>query len=270
MDSAHTCEEYLCREKQDRIDKGILISEIGIIDRLLCRGRDLDSLYNEISKNYRPDQWKRFLDVAVNVAAFWNPEEARAFREKRKRLEEVNSSISVLASQLSELLDERCRLHDESGFYADTHYDIIDVIDKAAKDNYLYCSYVQDDLRRLSYQFDLKYWPCLAGVVGELAQDAEQADVVAGDSWTDAATMSSRTSKYDFLRTLFVAIEESSSRYHGGLPATFKIKDDSWATLVNCLLDLDVEVLVDAQYIKRFRQRFRDTYRASSIQSRYR
>jgi len=259
--NAHICEQYLLREKKHRIDQRILISEIAVIDRLLDRSIDLDSLYCEISNNYRPDQWECFLDVAVNVAAFWNPEEARAFREKRKRLEYVNSSISTLASQLSELLDERCQLHDESGFYADTHYDVIDVIDKAAEENYLYRSYVQDDLKRLGCQFDLKYWPSLADFVSELAQDAEQAEVVAGDSWTDAATMSSRTSKYDFLRALFVAIRENSSLYRGSLPANFKIRDDGWATLVNCLLNLDVDELVDAQYIKRFRQKLRDSER---------
>ncbi|WP_224793863.1 hypothetical protein [Pseudomonas fluorescens] len=70
--------------------------------------------------------------------------------------------ISELADQLAALLDRRDSIHNYTGFRSNTHYRILDIVHEASEHNYHYESYVKDDLERLQYQFDLKYWPALS------------------------------------------------------------------------------------------------------------
>lgn len=47
----------------------------------------------------------------------------------------------------------------------------------------------------------------------------------------------------------------------GFIPDDFSLTDSSLATLVNCGLGLEVEDLIDASFVKRYRQRERDRSR---------
>jgi hypothetical protein len=153
---------------------------------------------------------------------------------------------------------QRSDLHNTSGFSTDTHYHVCDVIEAAAKSNYLFTSYVQERLDALHGQFDLKYWPSLSDFLQELASDAEDAVMEATDPLTAAATMASRPSRADFIKALLAAIDENRGRNHGQLPNDFKATDNTLASFASCALDLGVEDLVDGPYVKRLRQRERD------------
>ena len=82
--------------------------------------------------------------------------------------------------------------------------------------------------------------------------------VEANDPATAAATQSRKPGISDYVKALLVRIEENTFASNGLLPDSFTISDGTLASLVNCALDLDVGELVDAGFIKRFRQRQRE------------
>ncbi|HRK23036.1 MAG TPA: hypothetical protein PLX06_14555, partial [Fimbriimonadaceae bacterium] len=65
------------------------------------------------------------------------------------------------------------------------------------------------------------------------------------------------SSKADFFKALFAAIDENSANSYGQLPRDFKLTDRTLASFANCALDLGPDDLVDDAYMKRLRQRER-------------
>ncbi|MCP5214332.1 MAG: hypothetical protein H6995_04925 [Pseudomonadales bacterium] len=252
------CEEILRKSMAYNIAHSILPSENGVIDRLLNNKENMKYVYAELSKSLNEQQIEVFLSLVLSCAAFWNPKKAATYRTERKELFEVNRQIAKVAQQLVGLLERRDELHNHSGFSSGTHYSIINVIENASKDNFLYRSYIKKPLSHIKHQFDLKYWPSIEEVVAEVGLDAGSADIYATDSLTEASTASSRPSKIDFLRALFSALQENSGRKFGLIPENFELSDNSISEVMNCALQLDHEELVDASYVKRERQRQRE------------
>ena len=199
-----------------------------------------------------------FLGLVLSTAAFWNPERIANARAARDELDKLNGMIEKRALELAELLDQRSDLHDTSGFATDTHYHVCHVIESASRENSLFKWHVQEKLKALHSQFDLKYWPSLSNFLQELADDARKATPEASDPLTEAATTARRPSLADFFKALFAAIEENSARQYGLLPREFSLSDNAYASLVNAALDLDDNELVDSAYVKRLRQRLRE------------
>ncbi|MFZ6686880.1 hypothetical protein ACO0K0_03925 [Undibacterium sp. SXout11W] len=269
MSSSHpkstqqTCETLLQEEKRYNFEHHILPSENAIADRLLRRGIELRDAYEELYDKLHTHQsaLKIFLGLVLNTAAFWNPEKALEARAVRSDLANVNQQIARKAEELATLLEQRSDLHNTSGFSSDTHYHVCGVIEAASQHNYLFQSYVQEKLKDLRRQFDLKYWPSLSECLQELASDAEKSVMEATDPLTAAATAASRPSRADFFKALFAAIDENSAENYGQLPKDFKLTDRTLASLANCALDLGPDDLVDDAYMKRLRQRERNGIR---------
>lgn len=258
--SKQICENILIEGKHYNIEHSILPSENAVADRLLARGIELTAAYDELhGKLYaHPHALQTFLGLVLSTGASWSPDKIAAARTARGDLAKINQQIARRAAELTGLLQQRSDLHNTSGFSTDTHYHVCDVIEAAAKSNYLFMSYVQERLNDLHGQFDLKYWPSLSDILQELASDAEDAVTEATDPLTAAATMASRLSRADFIKAVLAAIDENSGRNYGQLPKDFKATDNTLASLANCVLDLSAEDLVDGQYVKRLRQRERD------------
>ncbi|KPZ08380.1 Uncharacterized protein ALO40_03366 [Pseudomonas syringae pv. viburni] len=254
------CENILIEGKRYNVEHRILPSENAVADRLLARGIELTEAYEELhgKLHAHPHALQVFLGLVLSTAAFWSPEKIAQARTARGDLGNVNQQIARKAAELAGLLQQRSNLHNTSGFSTDTHYHVCDVIEAAAKSNYLFTSYVQERLDALHGQFDLKYWPSLSDFLQELASDAEDAVIEATDPLTAAATMASRPSRADFIKALLAAIDENTGRNHGQLPNDFKVTDNTLATLASCVLDLGADDLVDGPYVKRLRQRERD------------
>lgn len=254
------CEKILIEEKRYNVERNILPSENLVVDRLLARGAELKNVYEELhNKLYtHPQALQIFLGTVLSAAAFWNPEKINEARAARVDLQNVNQQIAKKAEELANLLRKRSDLHNTSGFSSDTHYHVCEVIEGASQDNYLFQSYVQECLQALHYQFDLKYWPSMSEFLRELAADAAEANIQATDPMTAAATLAIRSSKADFFKAQFAAIEENSAENYGRLPSSFKVSDNTLASLANCALDLGPNDLVDGSYVKRFRQRERN------------
>lgn len=259
-DPKQVCERILLEGKRYNIEHRMLRSEVAVADRLLARGLELAEAYKELySKLHaQPGALHTFLGLILSTAAFWSPEKIAEARAARGDLEEVNRQIARKAAELARMLQQRSDLHNTSGFSGDTHYHVCEVIEAAAKNNYLFRSHVQERLEGLYSQFDLKYWPTVSDFLQELASDAEAAGPEASDSLTAAATAASRPSLTDFFKALFAAIEENCARKYGQLPQGFRVTDNTLASLANCSLDLRDEKLVDGPYVKRLRQRARD------------
>ena len=262
-DPTKICEDILREDKAYNEERGILISENRIIDRLLDRRLELVDAYAEIHAKLhdRPHGIKTMLGIVSNIAAFWSPEKVASARSARGRLDEINREIADLAMDLAALLEERSEIGNTSGFASETHYHILEVVDAASSDNGFYRWHLGEELKPLGARYDLKYWPRLEEVVRVIGQDAAFAVTKATDPLTRAATTGSRGSRADFFKALFELIRQNGRGNHAHIPPNFRVSDGTLASLANCALDLGPDDLVDAAYLKRFRQREREDRR---------
>ena len=249
---------------EDLQAKRIWPNVCSIIDGMLKCRIELAEVYDEVHATLAqaPRALYMFWDVFLHAADGWNPQKNRAARQAREDLVGVNRRISELADQLAALLDRRDTIHNYTGFRSNTHYHILDILHEASEHNGLYESYVKEDVDRLQYQYDLKYWPPLSEVVQAIGTDAERAEVTATDPATAAATESRKSGCSDFVRALLARLDDNRVRECGFIPNDFALSDSGMASLVNCGLDLASDELVDADFIKRFRQRQRQARKA--------
>ncbi|EPK7152036.1 hypothetical protein L4V46_000842, partial [Pseudomonas aeruginosa] len=119
-------------------------------------------------------------------------------------------------------------------------------------------SCLKEKLAGLTYQYDLKYWPTIGKVVEQIGIDAAKAITVARDSSISAATEARRPGLADFLKAFEAGLERNRVGNNGLIPDEFSLTDSSMASLVNCGLELEVEDMVGAEFVKRFRQRERE------------
>lgn len=258
----NACENLLKFERNDRIEKSILPSEVKVIDRLLQRGLELEHAYKELydKLSAHPHALKVFFEQLLSIAAFWNPEANQEARQGRVKLIKVNQRIEVVAAELAELLNERTELNNHSGFSCETIYHPIDLIHAAAIQNYSYGRRVKEQLEVITGQFDLKYWPSLSLMAQAVADDAAKAVPRPDDAVTGAGTEGVRAGLADSFKALFVALDESKARMHGFIPDAFKLTDQSVADLMVCALDLSPGQ-VNSDFVKGLRQRQREKSR---------
>ncbi len=251
------CEAILLKQKQHYIEQDILGSDIKIIDRLLYRRDELKGAYSELYVKFKNDH--KLLEIALNLfidaASQWNPEEVKEAREDRRKLENVNKQISIKANELADLLALRSELGNTSSFSSATYCHIANVIYDASNDNSFFQYGLRDKLKGLQGQFDLKYWPRLDQIIRTLAEDADHAELSAIDSVTESATKSQTSSKADYFRALFEIIENNLQLNYGFLPDDFRLTDNTIATMANCTLALAPNDMVDSLYVKNIRHR---------------
>lgn len=254
------CEEVLGSIRQYDVEHSIWPSEVRAIDRMLSRRVELVEAYEELHASLNGDRvtLHRFFDAVLGVAVEWNPDKLSAMRVDRRELEEVNGQIADVAEKLASLLERRSELRNGSGFSDGTHYHVCDVVAAAAGDYGLFASHVREPLETLQWRFDLKYWPSLAAVMLALATDARVARVEPTDPVTAAGVESRRSSLADFVKAMRAAVDDYRARQSGPIPDTFRLSDNSTASLVNCLADLGPDEVIDGGYIKRLRQRERE------------
>lgn len=251
------CEAVLQKEIIDNEAGAILPSETAVARLLLSHRLALSFAYDELNRKLGtyPRALHTFLGVVLQTAAHWTPGQLQEAREDRARLEAVNTRIVMLARELAGLLDERSGLGNTSGFATNAMYHPADLIAAAAERNGYFRSYLKAPLEHLATRFDLKYWPSLGDMCLALANDAEAAHIEATDPLTAAGTEGQRASLTDFVLALFAGVDENLVEEHGPLPNDFRLTDDAWAALVSAALDLPVDQIIGADYIKGIRQR---------------
>lgn len=263
-EAVQECETLLRTMAEDLQAKRIWPNVCSVINGMLQRRIELAEVYQEAhaALAQTPRALYVFWDVFLHAADGWNPQKNHAARQAREELVGVNRRISELADQLAALLDRRNTIHNYTGFRSNTLYHILDIVHEASEDNGLYESYVKEDVERLQYQYDLKYWPTLSDVIQAIGSDSERAEVTATDPATAAATASRKSGRSDFVRAFMARIDGNRVEECGFIPNDFALSDSGMASLVNCGLDLAPDELVSADFIKRFRQRQRHARKA--------
>lgn len=266
---AHTaaCEAVLRAEIAYNTANKILPSVNRVAERLLSRTVELHDAYLEVHAKLEATEVGIgvFFDGLLNTTAFWNPKKLATARDMRARLDDLNDEIAKKASELAVLLEKRSTINGQDGFYSDTHCDVLEVMEVAARDNPLYEMHVGEKVRALRGRYDLKYWPSLGEFVATVAQDAREAVVEASNPLTAAGTASKRASQADFFRTWFKRIDHD--RRQNLLPPNFELSDSAYASFGNCVLNLGASEVVDSVYVKRLRQRDREADRSKKAQS---
>ena len=254
-------EDLLRRERAYNVEHRIWPNVTRLIDRMLERRAELKAVYEELWTKLEPGAVEHFLWIIHDVGAVWDPTYLRGARKGHRRQVELRTEISELASKLAARLDERSELSEVSGFRTSGAYHIVDLIERASQANGSFRVNLRDPLQGLRREYDLKYWPSVADVVDAIADDALNVEISASDAITEAGTRSSRSSKADSFRALQSALEEYRGSIHSLIGADFRLSDESWATILNVMLDLGADEQVDGPYIKRLRQRDRDAIR---------
>jgi len=252
------CEDFLREKRAYNIEHKILRSMSQVIDCMLERGAELDAVYEELWTKLDPKAVEWFLSSVLDVGAFWHPDYLSAARQAYRRQVALRSEISKLANELAERLRERTLLGESSGFHTASAYHIVDLIEHASESNWDFRLHLQDSLSALRHQYDLKYWPSVADVVEAVAIDARNAEINPSDSITEAGTRTRKQSMAASVRALQCALEEYRRSSHSPIGRDFRLSDESWASILNVILDLDPDQLVDGSYIKRLRQRDRN------------
>lgn len=253
------CEEILRDEIQYNVEHSILPSENRISERLLRSNAQMGHVYTYLlSELPSTHSVEVVLGCILSTAAFWAPEDLVEAREQKNKLVRTNQLIADKAEELAVLLRQRDELRQQSGFTSSTHIHICDAIEMAAAQNYKFQMFIKDKLCKLHCGFSLSYWPRVWEVVSEIGRDAGDSVVSANDPLTAAGTESPKASKADFIRALMASFEENSGFHDAPIPPDFTLPDSVMASIMNCALDLDVDSLVDASYIKRLRQRMRE------------
>lgn len=253
------CEAILRKEMEYNIAHKIWPSVNRIVERMLARRVELMDAYEEIYSSLagRPRALTAFWEIFVHTPVAWSPERIRAARQDRDGLVELNDQIVVAAEHLAGLLARRAELDERAVFSSGTSHHVLDLISQASEHNHLHEFHVKEELDSLRYNYGLDYWPTLSLLVEAIGLDAENAEVVANDPVTAAATASRKPGLSDYVKAVLVRIEENTVSTHGLLPDNFALSDGALASLVSCALDLDADEIVDASFIKRFRQRQR-------------
>lgn len=252
------CEDFLRRERSYNVENSIWPSVNRLIDQMLERGAELTPVYEELNVKLKPIAVEQFLSAILGAGAIWHPGSLSAASQAHHRLVELRSEIPTLAAKLAARLRERTELSESSGFHTSATYHVVDLIELASKPNALFRMYLLEHLSELSHQYDLKYWPSVADVVDAIAKDARNVDINPSNPITEAGTRSPKRSKADTFRVLQSALKEYRQSFGSPITAAFRLSDESWATLLNVVLDLDPDNLVDGPYTKRIRQRGRN------------
>lgn len=251
------CERALKADREYNVEHEILPSENRIIDLMLARRMELQDLYTELVRTFEPLAWKRVLSTLLYTAAHWGPEATSHARAAHGRLLDLNTQIANQAHALAALLEERVELCERSGYATGYDYHIVHHLHRAGVAEGHYTSFMKPQLEALRCEYDLKYWPAVADVVRSVGVDSESLTVRPSDPLTEAGTRSPKSSRRDYLRTLLKALKEESEGLSGRVSRAFeqlRLSDAALASAVNVVLDLDIEDLIDAPYIKRFRQ----------------
>ncbi|MEO8644679.1 hypothetical protein [Pseudomonas sp.] len=254
------CESVLREDYKYNLENEIWPSDNRLIEGLLDRTSELADVYVELYGLLAEDPraLKSFFDVFATAVYSWSPEKIKEARQDREELTDLNVRIAKLSELLSDLLSRRTEVKEISSFTSDTYYHIMDVVEDASEGNGLFSSHLKDKLDKLTYQYDLKYWPSISKVVTLIGINAANAVTVADDSAASAATEARRPGLADFLKAFEAELDMNRVKNIGFIPDDFSLTDSSMASLVNCGLELEADDLIDASFVKRYRQRERE------------
>ncbi|MCB2131459.1 MAG: hypothetical protein KDD96_03170 [Rhodobacteraceae bacterium] len=259
------CEASIQRQVRYCREHGVFPKWPEIADRLMKRRLELRSAYVDLFRALEglPRAADVFFDAILCAISVWDPQKITKMRAARKRHAELRTKVMDLARELGNCLGELSEIENSTPVISSGPYHIVDMIEQAARNNYSFQGHVKDGLRALRSEYDMKYWPRLSEIAFAISQSADDAVLALSDPVSAAALSSPRASQADFCKALMQRVEAciqngTNTLQAGRLPHGFHLKDESWASLVNCLLDLGPDEIIAGDYMKRMRQRARE------------
>lgn len=251
------CYQYLIAERKNFIKNEIWPGKVTIINRMLDENLNMSFVYREIlDKTQHSHQCESVLSVIINAGFQWSREATGDLRRQKKALATLNHQISEVSRTLASLLDQRSEIANSSGVVCESFDCITEAIAAASEDNHFYHSNVEIPLRQLSDRFDLKHWPSIADVARAISDNSNNMDTYVRDSSSAAAIDSLKHTTYDYFRGILSELGEAKKGVTFPIPRDFSFTDTSLATIANCSMELEEEVV--GGYVKRFRQSMRE------------
>lgn len=248
------CIEHIKKDIQYNEKHRCCLNLVPIQKRMLERHTELIGFFVETLQQVPQDRIMLAMEIIPDAYYFWQEGEANDIRQDHDAIEKLNENICQMAGQLATMLDQRQQHLEHTRFGIDVHYDLLDVINDAGDNNYLFQNWVKNGLNKLS-DFDSRYWPSVSDCLRSLSSMNRDITIKGRDAGADLIVSQHRASRQDTVGLLLKDLQERSenARY----PETFKYSDSVLATIINIGLDLPPEKLFTAEYVKAARQNFR-------------
>ncbi|MGE6648482.1 hypothetical protein ACQKE0_04315 [Shewanella colwelliana] len=246
----NSVKQHLLLKKEYHEEQSMLPSENLIIDRLVEGFSELRGFVEHINKKLNPLEKNEVLSAIISVCAFDNPEKLKVSRSKKCQLEELNRQIMESANELSNLIEKRSEINNNSDMSSGTFYSISQAVCQAGAGNDNFENYVQSKFSSLFGQYDLRYWPDIHEVVKAIGDDASTANVSASNEVTSAATRFQRASSKDTIRAFFFWFDNCECQYPNLLNKLFNIPNKYYASVFNIGLSLNVDEIMSDEGMK--------------------
>lgn len=241
-------EKLLSTELKHLTDDGVWPSNCIVIKRLLDDTNEMRKVWEELWKKTGSQQeFKRVLDLIVDVAAGWGPIQQKEHRSALKRFSDLNAEINSAAQKLSDLLKKQRELAETQSIAGRVDRNLMDFIACWAGGKHLFVeendracrfkNFVWPELARIRKDYwSSSYWPSIIDLISTIGSDNLNNDQESTDELHLAALASREGSKLDFLRALLTALDED--REQGCIPDKFSFTSNSLAKIVNCAFGL--------------------------------
>ncbi|PMG26654.1 hypothetical protein [Vibrio splendidus] len=251
------CKAFIKRELEDCKESEIWMSYWPIMERMIERACELNTVYEEIIGKYGYSDKQCCAYVWLTLEHVWMSadyakKEVEKARAELKEINQLSEEIETLACRLSAALARQNELFECSGFSKPDYQTVLDMVEEASEHNYLYQSHVSDQIRSLEYQYDLKYWPSRSDLVQSIAEFEERQPEPTHSEYPEAVLKGRSSDIKDFVIAFDAAFDEQN-----GLPTGFRFGNNAMADIINVILDLSLEKLTTGEAIRVVRNRQR-------------
>ncbi|MBE3897351.1 hypothetical protein HJ156_22015 [Vibrio parahaemolyticus] len=249
------CTAFIKRELEDCKESRIWMSYWPIMERLIERADELNTVYEELIDKFGYSDKQDCAYVWLTLEHVWMSveyakTEVEKARDDLKELNQLSEEIETLACRLSVALARQNELYERSGFRKSDYQTVLDLVEEASEHNYRYQSFVSDKIQSLQYQYDLKYWPSRADLVQSIADFEERQPEPIHSEYPDAVLKGRSSDIKDFVIAFDAVFDEIN-----GLPTRFRFTNNAMADIINVILDLPPEKITTGDAIRVVRNR---------------
>ena len=259
------CNAFIKRELKDYKESKIWMSYWPIMERMIDRSLELQTVYKEIVTNYGYTDKYSGAKVWLILEHIWlssdfAKKEVEKARADLKELNQLREEIVILASRLSAALSKQKEIFECSGFTKSDYQNVLDMVDEGGEHNYLYRSYVSKNIQSLGYEYDLKYWPTREDVVQSIADFEGRQPAPTHLEYPNAVLKGRSTDIKDFVIAFDAAFDKQND-----LPTGFRFSNNAMAEIINVILDLPCEKLTSGEAVRVVRNRYQKKISSSSF-----
>ncbi|RZQ97110.1 hypothetical protein [Vibrio vulnificus] len=254
------CKAFIQRELVSCQESKIWMSYWPVMGRMIERADELRLAFGElISRFGYSDKFEGFPPqnsyIWLSLEHIWMStdfckEEVIQTRREQKELLSLQEEIVHLASKLAATIRRQNELYETSGFIRNEYQSLVDAVEFASNDNYLYGSHLSGKIRALAGQYDLKYWPSRADVIEAIA-DFEDDQPKPLHSEIPQSVLDGRASD---IKDFVLAFDNKFDDLNG-LPDGFRFSNNAMADIINVVLELSPDKLATGDAVRIVRNR---------------